>query len=147
MSCHSENLKWPAGLSFALIAKMENSFKTEIQITCIFINEILYIHKRLIGIMFCIKEYIFDASLFNDNGIHSRYSPQLFIKKKKNWKHKVLIMYDFYLTKEIHFRVNFNFILFDCRFSNTTCWPSSIYSKIYKCVNGSLVIFKRSFWN
>lgn len=32
--------------------------------------------------MFCIKEYIFDASLFNDNGIHSRYSPQLFIEKK-----------------------------------------------------------------
>lgn len=25
-------------------------------------------------------------------------------------------MYDFYLTKEIHLRVNFNFILFDCRF-------------------------------
>lgn len=31
---------------------------------------------------------------------------------KKKWKHKVQIMYDFYLTKEIHFRVNFNFILF-----------------------------------
>lgn len=65
--------------------------------------------------MFCIKEYIFDASLFNDNGIHSRYSPQLFIEKKK-WKHKVQIMYDFYLTKDIHLRENFNFILFDCRF-------------------------------
>lgn len=56
--------------------------KQSFQITCIFINEILYIHKRLIGIMFHIKEYIFDASQFNDNGIHSRYSLQLF---KTTW--------------------------------------------------------------
>lgn len=74
----------------------------EIQIICIFINEILYIYKCLIGIMFCIKEYIFDVLLFNDNGIYFRYFLQFFIKKK-NWKYKVQIMYDFYLIKEIYF--------------------------------------------
>lgn len=74
----------------------------EIQIICIFINEILYIYKCLIGIMFCIKEYIFDVLLFNDNGIYFRYFLQFFIKKKK-WKYKVQIMYDFYLIKKIYF--------------------------------------------